>query len=183
MRRRPFDAAARLARMERAQLRFEDEQALDDPFVLAERRASGAAFAGTIVDRDPDRTQISAKGRLQLRPRFTVRTEDPPPLAQGKMACPSDPRRHVEIREVTPDGPDHHLVVLELVVGMGRAGNPQPGAVPDLGEVRAYTALPEQWKTPDFPSRDQTPWTHGGPSEPDQPGPPADDDLTDSENA
>ncbi|WP_433476496.1 hypothetical protein ACQPZP_05265 [Spirillospora sp. CA-142024] len=178
---KPIDAAARLARMERAQLRFEDEQALDDPFVLAERRSSGTAFAGVIVEREPDRTQLSSKGRPQLRPRFTVQTADPPPLAQGKMACPSDPKRLVEIREVIPDGPEQHLVVLELVVGMGRVGNPQRGAVPELGEVRAYTAVPEQWKTPDFPSRDQTPWTHGGPPEPDQPGPPA-DDLTDGAN-
>ncbi|MEU8319746.1 hypothetical protein AB0C33_15390 [Nonomuraea sp. NPDC048881] len=178
---KPVDAAARLARMERAQLRFEDEQALDDPFVLAERRSSGAAFAGVIVERDPRRTQLSAKGRQLLRPRFTVRTEDPPPLAQGRMACPTDPKRLVEIREVIPGGPDQHLVVLELVVGMGSVNKPQQGAVPELGEVRAYTATPEQWQPPDFPSRDQTPWTHGGPPEPDQPGPQA-DDLTDGGN-
>lgn len=181
---RAVDAARRLARLEQAQNMFEDEQALDDPFVLAERRTTGAAFAGVVVERDPDRQVTSAKGRRLLRPRFTVRTQDPPPHGRDQdLANPLRPGKMVRVRAVTPDGPDVHLIVLEITSGMGTIKKPAVGSVPELGEQVCYTPWPSQWGSSDFPSREQTPWTHGGPPLSQAPADPADrdDDLAEPE--
>ena len=42
-------AAARLDRLERAQAAYDAERALEDPFILAELRTTGEAFAGEVV--------------------------------------------------------------------------------------------------------------------------------------
>lgn len=162
------DAARRLARLERAQKVLEDEQALDDAFVLAERRTTGAAFAGTVVERDPLRQDVRKTRRRVLRPRFTIATQDPPPLVRDQDYVEwsrPDKRVHVRVRAVTPDPPATHLITIEVVSGMGTINNPAPGSVPELGEQVCYTAWPSQWGSPEFPTRDQTPWTHGGPPE------------------
>ena len=49
-------AAARLDRLERAQAAYDAERALEDPFVLAELRTTGEAFAGDVVSAEPART-------------------------------------------------------------------------------------------------------------------------------
>lgn len=176
------DAARRLARLEQAQNMFEDEQALDDPFVLAERRTTGAAFAGVVLERDPDRQVLSAKGKRLLRPRFTVRTQDPPPHARDQdLANPLRPGKMVRVRSVNPDGQDAHLIVLEVTSGMGTIGRPAVDSVPDLGEQVCYTPWPSQWGSPDFPSREQTPWTHGGPPSSQAPADPAERDEDSAE--
>ncbi|MGN9846510.1 hypothetical protein ACTMTI_51235 [Nonomuraea sp. H19] len=159
------DAARRLARLEQATHMFDDEQALDDPFVLAERRTAGAAFAGVVVTREPDRQVTSAKGRRVLRPRFTVRTEDPPPITRDQdLVDPRRPRTIVRVREVVPDGQDAHLITVEVTAGMGTVSRPVADAVPELDEPVCYTASPSQWGAAEFPSREQTPWTHTGTS-------------------
>ncbi|WP_030925759.1 hypothetical protein [Streptosporangium amethystogenes] len=161
------DAARRLARLERAIHMFEDEQALDDPFVLAERRTVGTAFAGVVVAREPDRQVTSAKGRRILRPRFTIRTEDPPPIARDQdLVDPERPRTIVRVREVLPEQQDMHLITVEVTAGMGSVSRPAADAVPELDELVCYTAWPSQWGAAEFPSREQTPWTHTGPSAP-----------------
>ena len=52
-------AAARLDRLERAQAAYDAERALEDPFILAELRTTGEAFAGQVVSAEPspDRSQ------------------------------------------------------------------------------------------------------------------------------
>ncbi|WP_329243124.1 hypothetical protein OG417_45350 [Actinoallomurus sp. NBC_01490] len=160
------DAARRLARLEQAQKILEDEQALDDTFVLAERRTTGAAFAGTVVERNPLRQDLSKKGRRVLRPRFTIVTQDPPPLVRDQDYVEwsrPDKRVHVRVCAVTPDPPAAHLITLEVVSGMGSVNNPRPGSVPEMNEQVCYTPWPSQWGAVEFPSREQTPWTHGGP--------------------
>jgi len=154
-------AAARLATLERAQGRFEAEQALDDPFVLAELRTLGEAFGGTVVDREPDRTEVSPKGRVLLRPRLTVRTEDPVRIEHDQTyVSPERPRQTVRIRQVVDDD-SGCLLVLDVISGMGTPKRPAP--IPELGETVCYTRAPAQFGGQEFPAPEETPWTHGGP--------------------
>ena len=79
-------AAARLDRLERAQAAYDAERALEDPFILAELRAAGEAFAGLVTSAEPSRTVTTTAGRTVLRPRFTVRTRRPRPHRAGPRA-------------------------------------------------------------------------------------------------
>ncbi|SEG54052.1 hypothetical protein SAMN04489712_106133 [Thermomonospora echinospora] len=154
-------AAARLATLERAQSRFEAQQAVDDPFVLAELRTTGEAFGGTVVAGEPDRTEVTAKGRTVLRPRLTVRTEDPVRVDDDQAyVCPDRPKQNVRIREIAEDE-SGCLLVLDVVSGMGTVKKPVP--IPEPGETVRYTRVPPQWGGQDFPAPEETPWTHGGP--------------------
>ena len=156
-------AAARLDRLERAQAAYDAERALEDPFILAELRTGGEAFAGEVVSAEPSRTIITAAGRPVLRPRFTVRTGDPVRLEPGRvLICPAHHRQRVQITDLTRTATDAD-VVLEVVQGMGTPGRPKPGAVPAAGELVSFTLDPGFFAQRDFPPPDQTPWTHGGP--------------------
>ena len=104
---RAATAAARLDRLERAQAAYDAERALEDPFVLAELRTSGEAFAGEVVSAEPSRTIITAAGRPVLRPRFTVRTGDPVRLEPGRvLICPAHHRQRVQIADLTRTAAD-----------------------------------------------------------------------------
>jgi hypothetical protein len=156
-------AAQRLARLERAQALYDAQRAYDDPLVLAEYRLTGEAFAGTVVSAEPDRIDASGSKR-KLRPRVTVRSDDPVRLESGvSVVSPARPAQKGSIVSVssTPSGVE---VTLELSGGMGRSLTPPPGSVPEVGERLTYTTLTESFQAPAaFPSRDETPWTHGGP--------------------
>ena len=55
-------------------------------------------------------------------------------------------------------------MVVELSGGMGTGLTAKPDSIPQLGETLCYSTLKVdsgQWPT--FPTRDETPWTHGGP--------------------
>jgi hypothetical protein len=159
-------AAARLDRLERAQATYDAERALEDPFVLAELRTAGEAFAGEVTSTEPARTIITAAGRSVLRPRFTVRTGDPVRIEPGRvLICPARPRQRVRLAALTRTAADAG-VVLEVIQGMGTPGKPKPGAVPVAGEPVSYTLDPGYFAQRDFPPPDQTPWTHGGPARP-----------------
>jgi hypothetical protein len=55
-------------------------------------------------------------------------------------------------------------VLLELSGGMGRSLTPAPGSVPEVGERLCYSPFGGGHQpAPTFPSREETPWTHGGP--------------------
>jgi hypothetical protein len=158
-------AAARLDRLERAQAAFEAERALEDEFALAELRTTGEAFTGDVVSAEPTRTDISAAGRTVLRPRFTVRTSDPLRIEPGRiLICPARPSQRVQIADLTRAATDTDIV-LEVTQGMGTPGKPKAGAVPPIGESVSYTFDPGYWAQREFPTADQTPWTHGGPPE------------------
>src|SRR5260370_431866 len=93
---------ARPARLERARAAYDVERALEDPFVLAELRTGGEAFAGEVVSAEPSRTIITAAGRPVLRPRFTVRTGDPVRLEPGRvLICPAHHRQRIQIAALT----------------------------------------------------------------------------------
>ena len=47
---------------------------------------------------------------------------------------------------------------------MGRALAAPPGSTPAEGDMVTYTTLRDDFQpAPRFPSREETPWTHGGP--------------------
>ena len=156
-------AAARLDRLERAQAAYDAERAFEDPFILAELRTVGEAFAGQVLSAEPSRTITTAAGRTVLRPRFTIRTGDLVRIEPGRaLISPARPRQRVQITGLarTMTGAD---VILEVTQGMGTPGKPKPGAVPTPGEHVSYTLDPGYFAQRDYPPADQTPWTHGGP--------------------
>jgi hypothetical protein len=156
-------AAQRLSWLERAQAAYDAQRAYDDPLVMADYRLTGQAFAGTVVAADPNRVDTSGP-RRKLRPQITVRTADPVRLdSRAKVSSPARPGQEGAVVAVSPvEGAFE--VVLELSGGMGRSLTPPPGSVPAVGERLCYTSLVDTYQPPGrFPSRDETPWTHGGP--------------------
>jgi hypothetical protein len=157
----PIGAARRLSRLERALADFEADMAFDDPYVLADRRSVGEAFAGTVVAAEPGRIVTTDKNRRVPRPLVTVRTQDPTRLAAGtKLISPSMPASHrALIVSTIPDG-DTSLVTVEIVGGMGQGLVPKPGSVPAEGQQVAYLPDPGWRPVPVFPDNDRVPWTH-----------------------
>jgi hypothetical protein len=171
-------AAKRLARLEREQQRLAVERAHDDPLVMAEYRLTGEAFAGTVADADLTRLDTEGK-KPKLRPWLVVRTTDAVIVEPGAvLACPSYASQAAKVIEVVPAdaeaGPHADpdpaavagatLVTLELSGGMGRALAAPPGTTPAVGDEVTYTTLRDDFQpAAQFPSREETPWTHGGP--------------------
>ncbi|MFG2042571.1 hypothetical protein [Dactylosporangium sp. NPDC048998] len=153
-------AAGRLDRLEREQARYEAQRALDDPLIMAEFRLSGEAFTGTVVAASPNRVDTSGK-KAALRPHITVQTDDPVRLEPGALLV-SPARLAQQAMVVSVSSVD---VVLELSKGMGRSTKqPAPGSVPEVGELVTYGPVSDAYQPPGrFPSREDTPWTHGGP--------------------
>lgn len=158
-------AAARLARMERAQAAYEVQRAYDDPLVMAEYRLTGEAFAGEVVDTVPDHTEGEGRSR-KLRPLVTVKTDDLVRIAPGtSLGTPQRRGQGAELVSAS-DG----LVTLKITKGMGRGKTPAPGAVPEIGERVCYSSLTGDFQgAAALPEPEETPWTHGGPPEPYEP--------------
>ncbi|MER5280938.1 hypothetical protein ABT025_35115 [Streptomyces sp. NPDC002809] len=160
--------AARLTLMENAATTFAAERAADDPFVRAELRTTGEAFGGPVNTVDPEHTLRGPTGRTQWRPRFTVSTTDPVPMEPGqRLACHTHRNARYKICEITPSA-DDTLVELEITAGMGTVARPNHTVLPESGALLVFTIAPDRYRMPEFPARDQTPWTHGGPP-PDHP--------------
>ena len=133
-------AAARLARLERAQAGYDAQRAYDDPLVMAEYRLAGEAFAGTVVGRRPGRTPRARAGPRKLRPlvvvrpttRYgsrsgtTVRTPGPAAASGAAAGCRG-----------SADG----VVTSRSPRAWAGAGRPPPGSVPEVGERVCYTSL------------------------------------------
>ncbi|MEK2479042.1 hypothetical protein [Streptomyces noursei] len=156
--------AVGLARMEQGAAAFAAERAADDPFVRAELRTAGEAIGGPVTAIDPEHIVRGPTGRAQWRPRLTVSTTDPVRMEPGQvLACHTYRIARYKICEVTPaDG--ETLVELEIIAGMGKASSPNHAVLPEIGAFLVLTiAPPDHYRMPEFPSRDQTPWTHGGP--------------------
>jgi hypothetical protein len=158
-------AARRLASLERTAQRVAIHRAYDDPLVMAEYRLTGEAFAGTVIDADPTRQDTSGK-KAKLRPRITIETADEvlvEPNTGPGLRSPTRPAQEARVIEVSY-AHGRTRVLLELEKGMGRSLTPAPGSVPAVGEGVTYTTLKDDFQpSADFPSREQTPWTHGGP--------------------
>jgi hypothetical protein len=156
-------AARRLASLERTAQRVAIHRAYDDPLVMAEFRLAGDAFAGTVIEADPTRQDTTGK-KAKLRPWITVETADEV-LAEPDtvLRSPARASQAATVIAVTAAA-GRTRVLLELEKGMGRSLTPVPGSVPAVGEEVTYTTLKDEFQpSPDFPSREQTPWTHGGP--------------------
>jgi hypothetical protein len=152
-------AAQRLNWLERAQAGYAAQRAFDDRLVMAEYRLAGEAFAGTVTATDPTRTEGTGRSR-KLRPHITITTSDPVRLAPGTpVTATSRPTQKATILAV--NGGE---VTVELSSGMGRAAVPSPGSVPEVGDRICYSSIVDSYQpAANFPARDDTPWTHGGP--------------------
>ncbi len=125
---------------------------------------------------EPARTTTSAKGRTILRQRFTVGTPDLVRIESRRtLICPARPGQRVQITELTRDGEDATIVVLEVTQGMGTPRKPKAGAVPGIGEQITYTLDPGYFAQREFPPPSQTPWTPRRPA-PAAAGGPQDED-------
>lgn len=156
-------AAIGLARREHATAVFAAERAADDPFARAELRTTGDAFAGSVTAVDIERITRGPTGRPRWRPRFTMSTQDPVRLEPGQaLAWHGHRKARYRILEVTPRD-DDTLVELEVFEGMGTVARPNHAACPEASACLVLTIAPDYYRMPEFPSRDQTPWTHGGP--------------------
>ena len=158
-------AARRLASLERTAQRVAIHRAYDDPLVMAEYRLTGEAFTGTVVEADPGRLDTEGK-RAKLRPWLTVSTSDEVIIGRDAvLAAPRYSSQQATVIEVAPVGAGGAtLVTLELSGGMGRGKVAPPGTMPAVGDQVTYTTLKDEFQpAADFPSRERTPWTHGGP--------------------
>ncbi|WP_399138334.1 hypothetical protein Q3A86_12710 [Streptomyces sp. NBUA17] len=160
-------AANKLATREREQARLEAQEALDDPLVMAGRRLSGEAFAGEVVDVV---MAYSESKRPGPRPLVTVRTDDRPHLAERAKVYRTlngkpQTAEYVGPALSSPDGdPDDGTVLLRITDKMGRGKEPEPGSVPEKGDLLCFTLFEhEQRGGAKLPDPEQTPWTHGGP--------------------
>jgi hypothetical protein len=159
-------AARRLNWLERAEASYAAQRALDDPLVMAEYRLSGEAFAGRVTAAEPDRLDTTGK-RRKLRPLVTVSTTDSLRIEPGSvLTSPVRAGQTARLVSVAAAGAACPLteVVLELSGGMGRALTAAPGSVPAVGERLCYTTVTDSFQMRgQFPAREDTPWTHGGP--------------------
>jgi hypothetical protein len=158
-------------RLEARSAQLAAQRAYDDPLVMAEYRLTGEAFAGTVVDAQPDRVDETGKRKV-LRPRVTVATGDEVLVPEGTdLTSPARPRQAGRVIEVSPAGQDGlTAVTLELKGGMGRAMVAPPGSIPEIGDAVTYTTLKDDFRRPPvFPETERTPWTHGGPPAPQLP--------------
>jgi hypothetical protein len=161
-------AARRLYWLERAQQQYDAERAFDDPMVMAEARMAGEAFVGTVVAAEPNRR--IGRG---LRPLITITTTDAVSLTEGESGLrrPELLAQKATIVSVTRDA-GSMLIELELREGMGAGSQPRPGTVPALGDTVCYSLFNDDFRrAPTLPSKEDTPWTHGGPPEPYLPTP------------
>ncbi|MFF8864557.1 hypothetical protein ACF08B_21130 [Streptomyces sp. NPDC015139] len=168
-------AANKLATREREQGRLEAQEALDDPLVMAGRRLAGEAFAGEVTDV----VMTYSEGRRPSpRPLVTVRTDDRPHLAERAKVYRSLGGRpqSAEFAGAEADG----VLVLRIVDKMGRGKEPEPGSVPEKGDLVCFTLFEhEQRGGAKLPDPEETPWTHGGP--PGEPAAEAPDTVTEED--
>ncbi|MGW6638239.1 hypothetical protein [Streptomyces cyaneofuscatus] len=155
--------AVRLALTEPAATAFAAERAADDPFVRAELRTTGEAFGGPVTAIEAEHTRLGPTGRTVWRPKFTLATADPVLLEPGRpLACHTHPNARYRICTVT-HADTETLVELEITAGMGPVTRPNHAVLPEPGAFLVFTLAPDHYRMPEFPTRDQTPWTHGGP--------------------
>ncbi|MFF7656470.1 hypothetical protein ACFZCY_42760 [Streptomyces sp. NPDC007983] len=156
-------AALRLTLREQAGAAFRAERAIDDPFARAELRTAGEAVAATVTAVAPEHLTRGPTGRAQWRPRLTLSTTDPVYLDPGSyLACHTHRKARYRIREITPTDSET-LLELEITAGMNTVARPNHAVLPAPGDRLVFTTAPDRHRMPELPSRDLTPWTHGGP--------------------
>jgi hypothetical protein len=157
-------AAIRLNQLERHQASYDAQRAFDDPLVMAGYRLTGDAFVGTVTATVPNR-RIGVGRSAVLRPLITVSTKDPVRLVAGDTIVTDRTRPRQKAQVVSMTGTSHGLeIVLELTGGMGRGRIPPAGTMPGVGDRVCFSTLTDDYQAHGaFPSRENTPWTHGGP--------------------
>ncbi|WP_330251416.1 hypothetical protein OG874_35560 [Nocardia sp. NBC_00565] len=167
-------AAHRLNWLERLQAEYDAQRAFDDPLVMAEFRLTGEAFAGVVTAVASDR-RVGSGRQAVLRPVITVLTQDPVRLVPGDGPLTDSTRPRQQATVVSIDEVPHGLeVTLELAGGMGRSRIAPVGSIPAVNERVCFSTLSDSYQPRgSFPTRDSTPWTHGGP--PTEPTPTSND--------
>jgi hypothetical protein len=131
---------------------------------MAGRRLAGEAFAGEITEVV---MAYSEGKRPSPRPLVTVRTDDRPYLGERAKVFRSlggkpQAAEFVGYEGAVEDGGT--LVVLRILDKMGRGREPEPGSVPEKGDLVCFTLFEhEQRGGAKLPDPEETPWTHGGP--------------------
>ncbi|PJE94103.1 hypothetical protein CUT44_27760 [Streptomyces carminius] len=157
-------AARKLAARETALAELAAQEALDDPLVMAERRLAGEAFTGEVTGVE---TAYSEGRRPMPRPLVTVRTGDLPQLEEGGRVYRALPSGKSQSGEYVAS-PAPGLLTVRLTGGMGRGKVPEAGSVPGEGETVCWTLFEHAPRGgPELPDPEETPWTHGGPPDPD----------------
>lgn len=102
---------------------------------------------------------------------MTVRTDDRPHLGERAKVYRSldgKPQAAEFVGTARTAGPaaaeEEGLLVLRIVDKMGRGKEPEPGSVPEKGDLVCFTLFEhEQRGGAKLPDPEDTPWTHGGP--------------------
>jgi hypothetical protein len=164
-------AARRLEWLERLGESYAVQRAYDDPLVMAEHRLAGEAFAGRVIEAEPDRLDTSGR-RAKLRPHLIVATSDLVTAEPGALlTSPARPGQDARVVSARSGPEGQVLVTLELSGGMGRALTAPPGSIPAVGDLVTYATFSDEYRrASQFPEPENTPWTHGGPPVPFQPG-------------
>lgn len=162
----PVAAAIRLNVLERCRAEYDAQRAFDDPLAMAEFRLRGEAFAGTVTSIAADR-RVGTGRHAVLRPHLTVFTSDPVRLVPGDGPFTDRARPQQKATIVSVDEVDGGAqVTVELAGGMGRSRVAPEGSVPVIDQRVCYSSLSDAYQPRgSFPSRENTPWTHGGPAE------------------
>lgn len=114
----------------------------------------------------------SESRRPSPRPLVTVRTDDRPHLGERAKVYRSldgKPQAAEFVGPAQATGPQEPeeeggLLVLRIVDKMGRGKEPEPGSVPEKGDLVCFTLFEhEQRGGAKLPDPENTPWTHGGP--------------------
>lgn len=149
-----------LAELERRTAALERQMALDDPRLMVGYVAAGEALAGSVVERDAERFETSARGSRVRRPSLRVR----PAMAFDRPAgtelwLADRPSVRVRTAAVEPDG----TVPCVVVAGMGRTLPQAEAALPPVGTEVVLAPFGPQDTFPDnLP--DELPWTHRPPT-------------------
>jgi hypothetical protein len=135
------------------------------PVIVVETADPLAIEAGEEVA-DPGRAKQKGLVLGQAASRAAVAAPSafaaPAAFAVPAAAAPGDPGEQAGARA---GDAARARVTLELSGGgMGRKPPAPPGSMPAVGDVVCYTSLTDEFqRPPEFPEREDTPWTHGGP--------------------
>ncbi|MFC7247606.1 hypothetical protein ACFQO7_34520 [Catellatospora aurea] len=169
-------AARRLNRLEREQVEYDVARAFDDPLVMANHRAAGEAFLGTVSEVERERRVTNDKGNAVTRPLVVLHTADPVLIGRGAEVVATSRQSQKAVVVSVDRQADSAVVTLEMQGGFGKSKIPPPGSIPEPGERLVYSSvLSDSIPSPRLPDAEDTPWTHGGPP---QPYVPTDEDAT-----
>lgn len=151
----PLRAAKLLEIWSRAQEDLENDEAFDDPLVMAELDAEGRCVCGEVREIDVENREIKpGNTRASLVPIVTLGVAATPQLLEGDAVCWSgDQSVHGEIREIRPLRRGFEVTV--AILGGHKSGERLPA---EGGEALFVAVTIFRGRSPDDPR--EVPWTH-----------------------